>query len=160
MSSHLQVLVEGEYFNRPVGQRVSQTNGMTIETRDGRYSNDFGNYALGLRYSRKSGKTGFYFQPSVGFALNREAPGFFGPSNPPQASLMRTSLSGRLELGVRRDIGKNYLIFGVRHHQGFQELDGRREVFSAQDLTVDFQSSASYSAVFLGFGIPTRWFAK
>ncbi|WP_209329323.1 hypothetical protein [Lunatimonas salinarum] len=160
ISSHLQLFVEGEYFNRPVGQRVIQTDGMIIETRDGRYSNNFGNYALGIRYLLKGGKTGVYFQPSVGFGLNRETPGFFGSSNPRQTPTMRTSLSGRLELGVRRIIGNNYVLFGVRHHQGFQQLDGGVEFFSGQDLTVDFRSSASYSTVFLGFGIPTRWFAK
>lgn len=160
VTDNLQLLIEGEYLHRPVATQVRVPDGSVSINTNTRYSNNFGNYALGLRISPRSGPTGFYFQPSVGFALNRSDRDFFSGATQAPSSHMRTSLSARIEAGVKMDIGGNYMVFGLRHHQGFQQLDGRIERFPAQDLTIDFRSSASYCAFFVGFGIPTGWFVR
>lgn len=160
VSNSAQVVVEGEFHRRPVGTRVRFHDGNVVEHSNTGYSNNFGNYALGIRVSPKNLPAGFYIQPSVGFALSREAPGFFAGAGQPQSTLMKTSLSARIEAGVKLDVGGNYILVGVRHQHGFQELDSSVARFPQQHIDIDFRSRGSYSALFVGFGIPTRWFDR
>lgn len=157
-----QVVLQGEYLHRPVGIRQQLDNGNFFESKDSSFGNNFGNYSLGARYSIPKEKFELYVQPSIGVALNRDPPNFFGGGAfGSSAGGMSSNLLLRFDVGIKKYIKRNnYFLAGLRYQQGvgtLEELRFERTEFNSQEI--DFSSRASYVGLFIGFGISTdRWF--
>jgi len=131
-----QVTLQGEMFRT--------TSIFTDTFSESHFSKNFGNIALGARYSMKRGNKDFFFQPSIGALPYREA--IFQPIG--YELQRKVSFTLRGEAGVKlynkRD---NYFLFGLRHQQGFDPL-------IHHDFTdLRFSQYGSYTGLVIGYGI-------
>lgn len=148
-----QVSLQAEYLRRPVGAKETNLNGETISRRSSAFDNRFGNYSIGARYNIYQGNKAYFFQPSVGLAVNNVAGDFYSGAS----SSTRTGLTLRVETGVKfYNRRNNYFILGIRHQQGLNRLDQQHFPGTpSYPRSMDFTSKGSFTGLFVGYGINT-----
>ena len=123
----------------------------------GKRTNSYGNYALGARYNVDKNTHSFYFQPAFGISVNNyldPMEGVFGAYGRRDIHLV-----ARAEAGVKiYNNNSNYLLFGIRHQQGF--ISGNP--YGGEHWTdIPISSNASYTGLFMGYGINTdNWYKR
>lgn len=107
----------------------------------------------GARYNLYKGKKAFFFQPSVGLAVNRTNLQAFLGATPSTA----TSLIVRAEAGVKfYNRRNNYFVFGLRHQHGLNDFDEHQLMNSTSNpLRIESTSKGSFTGIFIGYGINT-----
>ncbi|WP_158856185.1 hypothetical protein [Lunatibacter salilacus] len=119
--------------------------------------NSYGNYALGARYNIDKITHVFYFQPAFGISINNylePMEGAFGAY-----SKRDIHFTARAEVGAKiYNKNRNYLLLGLRHQQGF----GSGNPYGSEQWTdIPISGNASYTGMFIGYGINTdNWFKR
>lgn len=147
-----QVSLQGEYLRRPVGSKETY-NGRTTSRRSTSFDKEFANYSIGARYNLYKGKKAFFFQPSVGLAVNKVHQWAFGGGS----ISTNTTLTLRTEAGVKfYNRRNNYFVVGIRHQQGMNSFDKQFHAGTGPgSLSLDFRSKGSFTGLFVGYGINT-----
>jgi hypothetical protein len=146
-----QMSIQSEWMRSAI--RLDDTN---VSGRNNRY-NSFGNHALGVRYNLNKTTHAFYFQPAVGISVNN----YLEPTENFFGAYSRQDIHpvARAEVGVKiYNRNNNYLFLGLRHQQGF----GSGTPYGSERVTdIPISGNASYTGMFIGYGIDTEnWFKK
>jgi hypothetical protein len=149
ISEHWQMSIQTEWMRSAI--RLDR-NG----TRGNNNFNNYGNYALGVRYNFEKENHAFYIQPSMGITVNT----FHQPMEDFSGVVSRRDvhLVARAEAGVKfYTKSRNYLLLGIRHQQGFVsgEPYGR-----GPWMGLPVSGSNSYTGMFMGYGINTGNWSK
>jgi hypothetical protein len=122
-----------------------------------RFSDFFGNYSIGTRYTWEKEKYALFVQPSIGVTVNNY---YDFPQQGPGSSIVfgseETAFAAnfRLETGVKLYTKRmNYFVFGLRHHQGLSELNSLDRELPSSNYKTEIASKGSYTGLFVGYGI-------
>ena len=124
----------------------------------------FGNYSVGIRYNWDKANHGFYIQPSIGISANNYSESVRQDSLTNNFKVTRrTEISPtlRLETGYKYYTGRrNYLLVGLRHQQGFQDMNSISYQGHSLPNTAEVSSRGSYTSLFVGYGINLENWSK
>jgi hypothetical protein len=168
-----QLSIQAELFARSIAIENSNQGSGTGMAYIGPAYYELPTFALGARYTKELNEWGIFIQPSVGVSLlpiEMRDPNPLPDSAFPNFSRSSTApnpigLGIRAEIGAKRYFSKrNYLLIGVRHHQGLVETDQyiQSSTIPGQPrVDVTGTSRSSYTGIFIGFGFNTdNWRRK